>query len=138
MLNTSPEFEVFFNAYLEAALWSSTINDGEEENPGDREGDPFDKHFGIEDFTPEAREILEAHCLSFWSRMHYYLKHEEPKFQGDRAMQAGHDFWLTSNGHGAGFWDGDWPKYGEMLTKLSKCYPEINLDMTEDRTKVCI
>jgi hypothetical protein len=24
------------------------------------------------------------------------------------AAQAGHDFWLTRNGHGAGFWDGDW------------------------------
>jgi|TARA_R110000744_G_scaffold366338_1_gene475354 hypothetical protein len=22
--------------------------------------------------------------------------------------RIGHDFWLTRNGHGAGFWDGDW------------------------------
>ena len=22
--------------------------------------------------------------------------------------QLGHDLWLTCNGHGAGFWDGDW------------------------------
>lgn len=29
---------------------------------------------------------------------------------GDKDAQAGHDFWLTRNGHGAGFWDGDWPE----------------------------
>lgn len=138
LLSTSPDFEAFFNAYLTAALWSSTISDGEEDDKGPWEGDNFDSHFGISDFTPEAREVLHAHCLSFWSRMHYYLAQEEPKFSGDRAEQAGHAFWLTSNGHGAGFWDGDWPMYGGMLTKLSKCYPEIDLSMTDDRTQVCI
>jgi len=34
--------------------------------------------------------------------------------------QAGHDFWLTRNGHGAGFWDGDWPETGDALTEASK------------------
>ena len=35
---------------------------------------------------------------------------------------AGHDFWLTRNGHGAGFWDGDWPETGERLTELAKAF----------------
>lgn len=67
-------------------------------------------------------EILKAHALSFWSRMWYYIDLEDP-CASDMVAQAGHDFWLTSQGHGAGFWDGGWPKYGDMLTKLSKCYP---------------
>lgn len=47
------------------------------------------------------------------------------------AAMAGHDFWLTSAGHGAGFWDGDWPKYGDLLTK--KCEnQEINLYVGDD------
>ena len=32
---------------------------------------------------------------------------------------VGHDFWLTRNGHGAGFWDGDWPEnFGEFATDI--------------------
>ena len=29
-------------------------------------------------------------------------------FSIDQCERIGHDFWLTRNGHGAGFWDGDW------------------------------
>lgn len=37
---------------------------------------------------------------------------------------VGHDFWLTSVGHGAGFWDGDWDTehhdFGDKLTDLCR------------------
>ena len=36
-----------------------------------------------------------------------------------REEEAGHDLWLTAVGHGAGFWDGDWPEHGEYLTTLA-------------------
>lgn len=40
--------------------------------------------------------------------------------------QAGHDFWLTRNHHGAGFWDGDYPEpEGTELTKLSHSFGEV-------------
>lgn len=29
-------------------------------------------------------------------------------FSFSECERIGHDFWLTRNGHGAGFWDGDW------------------------------
>ena len=42
--------------------------------------------------------------------------------------QAGHDFWLTRNGHGAGFWDGDWKdSAGASLTEIAKSFGECNL-----------
>jgi hypothetical protein len=28
---------------------------------------------------------------------------------GKDESDVGHDLWLTRRGHGAGFWDGDWP-----------------------------
>jgi hypothetical protein len=31
--------------------------------------------------------------------------------------RMGHDFWLTRNGHGAGFGDGDWPDPWDDLLK---------------------
>lgn len=49
--------------------------------------------------------------------------------------QAGHDFWLTRNGHGTGFWDRDDDVYGEgngnQLTELcgyDKMFAEVNLE----------
>ena len=37
--------------------------------------------------------------------------------------QAGHDFWLTRQGHGAGFWDGDWAKDADtILTARAKSF----------------
>lgn len=37
--------------------------------------------------------------------------------------QAGRDFYLTRNHHGAGFWDGNWPAdIGQVLTRHSHPY----------------
>ena len=138
MKTTKSDFPEFFQAYLTSALWSSTISDKDDETdePTDKDGDPFDNHFTPEDFTDEALETLRAHAFSFWSRMWFYIDHEKAPASSYTAprntTQAGHDFWLTQNGHGAGFWDGDWPTYGEQLTKLAKYYPEINLHITPE------
>jgi len=134
MKTTKADFPEFFQAYLIAALWSSVISDDATEHPN-KDGDPFDAHFSTDDITAEALETLRAHAFSFWSRMWFYIDHEKgkPGFSGDHnATQAGHDFWLTQNGHGAGFWDGDWPTYGDQFTKLAKCYPEVHLYVTPE------
>ena len=135
-MTTKTDFDAFFQSYLITALWSSTISEGEENEPGERDGDAFDAHFSIADFSEEALQTLRAHAFSFWSRMWYHLDHEEGR-KGEKpdAVQAGHDFWLTQNGHGAGFWDGDYPTYGDTFTKLAKCYPEITLVITYHMSK---
>lgn len=44
------------------------------------------------------------------------------------AAKAGHDFWLNHNGHGAGFWDGDWPEpAATVLDKAARKYREMDL-----------
>lgn len=51
----------------------------------------------------------------------------------DATNQAGHDFWFTRNGHGAGFWDGDWlEEVGERLTATSKIFGEVELYVGDD------
>lgn len=45
---------------------------------------------------------------------------------------AGHDFWLTRVGHGAGFWDGDWPIHGDALTEICKKFGEVDLYVGDD------
>jgi hypothetical protein len=44
---------------------------------------------------------------------------------------TGHDFWLTRNGTGAGFWDGDWFE-GEKLTEAAKAFGNFDLMVDHD------
>jgi hypothetical protein len=46
--------------------------------------------------------------------------------------QMGHDFWLTRNGHGAGFWDRGHGKIGDDLTALAKPFGEFSLYIGDD------
>ena len=53
--------------------------------------------------------------------------------EGDEADYAAHDWVLTRNGHGAGFWDGGWAApYGEQLTALCKAQGEIEAYVGDD------
>jgi len=122
--------ETFIRAYVECALWSSTDNSDE------TGGEPLDKNYTADDIAPEARATMEADCASFYN---------DPANQEALALwddsQAGHDFWLTRNGHGAGFWDrftgGEEEKAGEHLTKASKPYGSCDLYVGDDGRIYC-
>lgn len=56
------------------------------------------------------------------------------------ATQAGHDFWLTRNGHGAGFWDRGLGHIGEALSEACGWrtqFPERSLIVGEDGKIYC-
>lgn len=111
MISETKEFEVFFKQFIATGLWASN----------DYNGDSLEGNYTIDDISKAGIEIFKAHCVSFYSRCYYYLECEE----GNKTpSDLGHDFFLTSARHGAGFWDGDWITYGDLLTKLSECYPE--------------
>lgn len=104
------DVRTFFNAYVEAALWSSTTDDGT----------PLDKNYTQQDLDPKLAAQMLRDSQKFlaenWLDIHEDLE------------RAGHDFWLTRNNHGAGFWDGDWPpEVVERLSEASKKYGEVNL-----------
>lgn len=103
--------DTFTSAYIGAALWSST-------DDNDR---PLDS--GEYELAPEAIERIVADCRKFQS---------ENDCSENGNSQAGHDFWLTRNGHGCGFWDGDWPETGEILDKAAKAYGNCDLYVGDD------
>jgi len=105
----------FLTAYIVAALWSST----------DDQDEPLDTNYGIDDLAPETLQKMEEDCESFLE--------ENREDIGLRREDAGHDFWLTRNGHGCGFWDGDWSEdAGERLTVSSKRFGEVDLYVEDD------
>jgi len=46
--------------------------------------------------------------------------------------QAGHDFWLTRNGHGAGYWDRGLGEVGEMLSEAATAFGMVDLFVLDD------
>ncbi len=46
--------------------------------------------------------------------------------------QAGHDFWLTRNRHGVGFWDRGYSEAGEVLTSIARSFGEVELILGGD------
>lgn len=122
------ETEEFINAAIEAMLWAETAQDAPAE-PEDHDRSFRDLGYDHECLTDELREKLAYHCRRFLAHGGRALIEGEPEpptsREGhDRWAMAGHDFWLTARGHGAGFWDGDWKQNGDALTELAKC-PEI-------------
>jgi hypothetical protein len=51
---------------------------------------------------------------------------------GRSPHRQGHDFWLTRAGHGAGYWDGDYPETGARLTVASKLFKPVDLYIGDD------
>jgi hypothetical protein len=123
-----PKLDAFTRAYIEAMLWST--NDDSDE----QDGEPLDKNYGAEDIAPETMELIVEDCADFQKRFGQLIE-DEPAVRGedrwDRWELAGHDFWLTREGHGAGFWDGDWPKHGDELTEASKSYGSFDLTVDD-------
>lgn len=62
-----------------------------------------------------ARSIAEV-----WRACSEFARDNWSDLEGMEASQAGHDYWLTSRGHGVGFWDRGLGEQGERLTEACK------------------
>lgn len=108
MATTHPAYTVALNAALECLAWSEV--DYETERPIDS----FDA-----DFSDDAREAIRAELTAF-------IEANAGDLEGMEAEQIGHDFILTRNHHGAGFWDRGLGEAGERLTEAAQAYGELH------------
>lgn len=118
--------ERFFAGYLEAALWSSMDESNESG------GEPLDKNYATYDIPEPVRDRLLTECVDFITANQADLEFWLDAWPDGGPEQAGHDFWLTRNGHGAGFWDRfargtAQGAAGDRLSDASKVYGEIDL-----------
>lgn len=146
---------IVFAAYLECALWSSSApscnncgawlgESGPHDNPGQfgwvdfdgsatclvygqgqqkhsvREDTSLDEEFNLDDFADDTRANLYREVVVFVIENLDDLASLDP-------AQVGHDFWLTRNGHGTGFWDRGLGDKGDRLTKAAKVYGSVDL-----------
>ena len=98
----------------------------------------------FDDFEP-SKELVEK-VTEMWDKFREQAeaigfdayKHRKMMInssEGDEWDYAAHDFILTCNGHGAGFWDGGWhDPWGDKLTTLCKSFPHLDVWGDDDRT----
>lgn len=110
---TMNDLDTFTRAYVECALWASH-----------EDGTPLDDNYDPMDFHPDALAAMVADCQKF--------QEENADDIVTNLSGAGHHFWLTRNGHGTGFWDGDWPSAGDRLTEASDAFDETWLYVGDD------
>ena len=113
--------ENFINGYLECMLWLA------KDDNGDTISD-----ITADDIAPDAMATIRSECADF------YEANRETWERGgwpDDA-HAGHDFFLTRNGHGAGFWDrrynDETDECGKILTDNCRPYGEQDLCRGDD------
>lgn len=122
--------ETFARHYVIAMLWSS-----HDESDDDGNSPMLDSIYSPENLSYEAWEATELHCRQFLKQVGHLITAEN-YIGSDRTgagyvALAGHDFWLTRVGHGAGFWDGDWESDAHNgldgpLTKAAKAFGECD------------
>jgi hypothetical protein len=113
-------FYDFFEGYVECALWTAT----------DEDGTPLDETHEVKDFSSSAFDEMHNDCREFY----YANIFDVTKWANDH--DAGVNFCLTRNRHGAGFWDRGKGDLGKRLTDASHGYGEFWVHEQNDGTLI--
>jgi hypothetical protein len=110
-------------AYLECLLWASS------DQSNDQGGTPLDQLYNLSDLSSDVLAHAVESCATFRQCAEGIglldLVDADPS-------RAGHDLWLSRNGHGAGFFDGDWGEHGDALQELARGMKEIDAYVGDD------
>lgn len=115
-------------AYLECLFWQATVG-----VPGelDEYGEP--RLAQADSLDVDNADDFEE-CL--YDDLDDFLKIPEVAHAigsaGAEPAQVGHDFCLTRNGHGAGFWDRGYGMDGTILTEQCKAFGGVDVYINDD------
>lgn len=122
MPNADNNLETMLRHAMTALLWTEL----------DDEDNPLDYNYGPEDVTREAWAELRGDLSGFVACVVESASERALEIIMDDVEQAGHDFVLTRNGHGAGFWDRGYGGAGDELTKWAKTFGEMHAYVGDD------
>lgn len=111
----------FARSYIECLAWTGHAWESEESEPIRLDDVTV---VDAESLPPDILKEILSDCEGFCELAGDLIEGQEE--------QAGHDFCLTRNGHGAGFWDGAWAEDGDELTRISKSFGSQNLEAYPD------
>ena len=106
-------------AYIRAMQWATTDTD-------------TDQYLDQFELSEDARQAAVIACARFIDKHGNDMEVVRGMLLDYGYEQAGHDLFLTREGHGAGFWDRNLGHYGDVFTKYSKeigeCQPYVGDD----------
>jgi hypothetical protein len=112
------ELDAFTQGYVEALFWTL------DEALGER---------SLDDLDESAWEAALQDCDAFQQTNELALCAAYETTDSDYSPRsAGIDFYLTRNGHGAGFWDRGLGSIGDELSKDAKPYGTADLYLGDD------
>lgn len=122
------EIDAFYDGYVTAILWANTYTET------DGELESVDGTVANAELTSDAATALRQDVDDFLDEhVQRLIWGAAVRTRGQyRPDQAGHDFALTRNGHGAGFWDRGLGIVGDALTAHAKPHGERNLFVDSD------
>lgn len=119
--------DAMFDGAITALLWSENDDDGE----------PYNRNYGVVDIHPNATtELWEAIVGLVFTIPNETMAMLDFYAGTDRGREwpagelFGHDFTLSSNGHGVGFWDRGAGELGDRIHAM--CVSEYNLYQGDD------
>jgi hypothetical protein len=114
------EIDDFTNGYITCMLWAET----------DDEEHPLNTLYGIEDISEESLAKIISDCKSF--QKHNAEDLDAAVEHGRNMEHLGHDFWLSRNGQGTGFWDRGLGDIGIRLDKAAKTAGSVDPYVGDD------
>ena len=118
------EFDNAYEGLVTTALWSSVDTNT---------GEPFDAaNYTADDIAPETAGELRDDFEDFVQANNAVIARIRDKHPRCTPAQIGHDFWLTRNRHGAGFWDRGYGDDGDKLTEAAHAYGGVDLYVGDD------
>lgn len=103
-----------YNGFISAMLWATIDQNISDETH-------LDSNYGIYDVDKDTEQAIKNRIEDFISENYEIL--DEIQINEDISIseeQIGHDLFLTTQGHGVGFWDRGYGYNGELLTKECK------------------
>lgn len=125
-----PNTKKMVNDYLEAAIFADSPED-------------YNSRFSVKQFDKASRKSAEQDIKKFIQKGKKVLEFALANSDlpgNDFWGHVAHDFWLTRQGHGAGFWD-DPQYYGgqktaDKLSDIATSFGEKYLDYDEDKDEI--
>ena len=108
--------------YQACAVWLATDDDGESVD-----------HCELSD---DSASELADDIINFLAGLPASLVLQYALATGDTWQFFGHDFFLTRNGHGAGFWDRGLGELGEKLSEHARAYGSRDLFFNDETNEI--
>jgi len=127
----------FYQAYVEAALWSSsyTAYETPEDEETQENGEDHNMDDGVYELATETEDAMLHDCAAWFrhceqSDLPAVPEYDCPQYSDEE--KSGHDLWLTRCHHGAGYWDRDLGELGDKLTEAAHAMGSRDLYVGDD------